>query len=156
MTWIVLVQWLHVLAGVVWVGGYVTMTLVVWPALLRRPPGEARALVETLGPRLGALMGASGLLVLVLGLLRGTVFGPIRSFATLFGTAYGLTFLAALVLALFAMGHGSSLGKRLPEHLWDDAGLRPGAARFLRRNGLVSGVVMALLLGCMVLMRFGL
>ena len=38
--------------------------------------------------------------VIVLGVLRGTVFGRIRDLDTLLGTAYGLTFLVALAVAV--------------------------------------------------------
>ena len=36
-----LVQWLHILSGVIWFGGYVLIDFALWPALLRRPAAEA-------------------------------------------------------------------------------------------------------------------
>ena len=45
---IALVQWLHILAGVVWFGGMVLFEFVIWPTLLRRPARESRAVYEAL------------------------------------------------------------------------------------------------------------
>ncbi|MBA3587040.1 MAG: hypothetical protein H0W41_05310 [Chloroflexi bacterium] len=36
----------------------------------------------------------------ITGILRGTLFGPVKSLDVLFGTPYGLTFLAAIALGL--------------------------------------------------------
>ncbi len=45
--------------------------------------------------------------ILILGLLRGTIFGPVRSLDFLFGTACGITFLIAFLAAMatFLWGH---------------------------------------------------
>ncbi|HLT46743.1 MAG TPA: hypothetical protein VK002_05890 [Rubricoccaceae bacterium] len=154
--WPLLVQWLHILAGVVWVGGYAFVSLALWPALLHRPAPEARALFDALARPIGILMGTSAQAAFWLGLLRGTVFGPVRSFAALFGTPYGRTFAAAIVLTVAAVVYGATSGRRLEARVWDGDAWRPGAARYLRRS---SGIMLALLgaiVACMVLMRFGL
>lgn len=97
---LVLVQWLHILCGIIWFGGYIFLDFAVWPALLRRPAAEAQAASESLGKASQPLMILGGNTVVLLGILRGTLLGPIKSFAFLFGSAYGFTWLAALVLAL--------------------------------------------------------
>jgi putative copper export protein len=43
------------------------------------------------------------LVTIALGLVRGTLLGPIQSIDFLFGTAYGRTWLVALVAALYAL-----------------------------------------------------
>ncbi len=45
--------------------------------------------------------------ILILGLVRGTIFGPVQSLGFLFGTAYGITFLIAFLAAVatFLWGH---------------------------------------------------
>src|SRR5690349_17224994 len=100
ITLVQLVQWLHILAGITWFGGYIFMTFAVWPTLLRRPVAEARSFFVDFSKPVGSLMMISGTAVLLLGILRGTVFGSIRSFDVLLNTPYGITWLVALVLTL--------------------------------------------------------
>jgi uncharacterized membrane protein len=156
MVLLVAVHWLHVLAGMVWFGGQVFINLVLWPMLLRRPAGEARELVQGMGRWAGPLMGGSGMAVLLLGILRGTWLGPVRSPGALFSTPYGLTFLAALLLTVFVMGHAGRARERVMERVWDGDAYRPGAAEHLRRSGAVTLVGLTGIVLCMVLMRFGL
>lgn len=156
MTWLIVVHWLHVLSGIIWFGGYVFMGLGVWPMLLRRPAGEARALSDALGRTVGPLMIVSGTLVFWLGIVRGTLLGPIKSFGALFSTPYGLTFLAALLLTLGLTVHGAVSSRTVAEKVWDGDRFRPGAVAYLGRSYALSLICLALVLVCMVLMRFGL
>lgn len=156
MVLLVVVHWLHVLAGTVWFGGQVFGSLVLTPALLSRPAAEARELVQGMGRWAGPVMGGSGMLVLLLGIVRGTVLGPVRSLDALFSTAYGLTFLAALLLTLFVMGYSGKVRGRMAERVWDGDAYRPGAAEYLRRTGAVTLAGLTAIVLCMVLMRFGL
>src|SRR5215831_6212419 len=114
-----LVQWLHILSGVIWFGGYVLIDFALWPALLRRPPTEARATLSALEKHIGPLMAASGSLVVLLGIVRGTLFGPIKSSDALLATAYGWTWLAALVIALFLTIWGASWHDRTVGPIWE-------------------------------------
>jgi uncharacterized membrane protein len=152
---LLVVHWLHVLGGIVWFGGHVFTAAVVWPALLRRPPAEARAVSEAMAKPAMRVMGPAGLLVLVLGFVRGTVLGPVRSWDALLFTPYGRTFGAALLLTFFLMG-ASGGGRDAAARVWDGDRLRPDAARYLRRSAALNLGVLAAILACMVLMRFGL
>jgi uncharacterized membrane protein len=96
-----IVQWLHILSGVIWFGGYILIDFALWPALLRRPAAEARMTFAALEKYIGPLMSLSGSLVVLFGIVRGAALGPIKSLDALFGTAYGVTWLVALALALF-------------------------------------------------------
>ncbi len=154
-TLVQLVQWLHILAGITWFGGYIFMTFAVWPTLLHRPVPEARAFLDALVQPTSRLMMISGSLVLLLGILRGTVFGIIRSFEVLFNTLYGQTWLAALVLTLILNVHGAISSKNMDVRLWEGDHLRPDAARYLRNNNIFALVLFSVVLACMVLMRFG-
>lgn len=149
------VQGLHVLAGVVWAGGQVVMGVAVLPALLRLPPREARVLLDALGARVGPLMALSGMAVLVLGILRGTWLGPVRSLHVLLETPYGWTFTAAIALAVVGAVHGSRSEARLAA-LFEGEAFHPAAGRRLAADaGFVVSVVVGLV-ACMVLMHFGL
>jgi hypothetical protein len=57
-----------------------------------------------------------GILVLLLGFVRGTFLGPVDSVGDVFGTAYGLTWLVALLatIALFVTEARSSVRATLP------------------------------------------
>ena len=154
-TLVQIVQWLHVLSGITWFGGYIFMTFAVWPVLLRRPVPEARSFFTDFTKPVGSLMMVSGTLVLLLGILRGTVFGIIRSTEVLFNTSYGLTWLAALVLTLILTVHGAVSSKNMEERIWEGDHLRPDAARYLRNTNVLALVLFAVVLACMVLMRFG-
>jgi putative copper export protein len=101
VNWVtVIVHWLHVLFAVTWFGGHIARVLLVEPAV-RTLPAESQAAfnryVEKYATRLyvPVIVGVG-----ITGILRGTVFGPVKSFEVLFGTPYGLTFLAAVAFGL--------------------------------------------------------
>ena len=154
--WLILVQWLHVLSGIVWFGGTVFVALVLWPLLFRQPAPQARALFDNLGRPIGKLMGGAAQGVLWLGLLRGTLLGPIKSFDALLHTPYGHTFGAAIVLTLVVIVYGATAGSRLEARVFDGDQFRAGAAAYVQRGNAVVLVLFAAILACMVLMRFGL
>jgi uncharacterized membrane protein len=155
--WVILVQWLHILGGIVWAGGFAFMALAVWPALFRRPGPEARALFTALAPSASRSMGIAAQAVLWLGILRGTLLGPIKSFDALFGTPYGHTFMGAIVLAIAAAVLGAVTGRKLEARVWDDAGqFRPDARAHVRRAAAAPLVLLTAVVACMVLMHFGL
>jgi uncharacterized membrane protein len=153
---LLIVHWLHILAGIVWVGGYIFMTFALWPALLRRPPAEARATLDTMGPAVGLLMMIAGSLVTLLGIVRGTWLGPLKSVGVVFSSAYGLTWLVALLLTIALSAYGARSGRSMAERVWDGDQLRPGAAQYVRSSSALSLVGFGVVLACMVLMRFGL
>ncbi|MBA3869121.1 MAG: hypothetical protein H0X30_08200 [Anaerolineae bacterium] len=154
-TLVQIVQWLHILFGITWFGGYIFMTFGVWPVLLLHPAAEARAFYMDLAQPVGKLMMISGSLVLLLGILRGTVFGIISSTDMLFNTPYGQTWLAALVLTIILTTHGAISSKNTEDRVWEGDHLRPDATRYLRNNNIFALVIFGVVLACMVLMRFG-
>ena len=149
------VHWLHVVAGAVWFGGYLFVMTALWPALLGRPAAETRATVQALGASAPRIMGPATLVVIVLGIVRGTVLGPIRSWDALTGTGYGRAFLLSLVVTLWLMVHGGRARGRLATRVWSGAGYAAGARAHLRRSGAVTLAGFAVVLACMVAMRFG-
>jgi uncharacterized membrane protein len=151
-----LVQWLHILSGVIWFGGYVLIDFALWPALLRRPAAEARATLAALEKYIGPLMAVSGSLVVLLGVLLGTALGPIRSLDALLGTAYGLTWLTALVIALFLAVWGASGHDRLVGPVWEGDQVRAVAPARLRRATIIEMTCFGAILVCMVLLGAGL
>ncbi|AKF03511.1 hypothetical protein [Sandaracinus amylolyticus] len=152
--WVLLTHALHVLAGVTWLGGSVLFSLACWPALLRRPPREARETYREIARVLGPTMAIAGTCTLALGLLRGTALGVVRSWSHL-ATPYGATFLVALVVSLALSAHGAIASRTLEARVWDGDRLRDGASRRVAVEGALVTSGFLVVLTCMVLMHFG-
>lgn len=156
MNWLTFgVQWLHVLLGIFWFGYALAMYFMVSPPLMKLPEGQQRDIFFRLGESGPKVFPAVAGLVILLGILRGTVFGPIQSLEDLFGTAYGWTWLVALVATIALVVNGArNIGpgfealKETPDF--------PAAAASLRRSSAIDIGLFLLVFTCMILMRFGL
>lgn len=155
MDWLqFVVQWLHVLLGITWFGYAISMYFLVSPALAEMPEQQQRATnarLGEIGQKVFPIVGAS---VLLLGILRGTVFGPIKSLEDLFGTGYGITWIVALLatIALFYTG-ARHLGPAFVA--LKDATDFPAAAARMRRLATFDLGLFFVIFTCMILMRFG-
>ena len=149
------IQWLHVLLGILWFGYALSMFFLVSPALAEMPEGQGRITNARIGEIGKKVFPFVGMAVLLLGVVRGTLFGPIDSLEVLFGTAYGWTWLVALVttIALFVTG-ARFIGPAF-EGLKDAADY-PAAVQRLRRISMIDLGLFAIVFTCMILMRFGL
>jgi putative copper export protein len=161
-------QWLHVLCGVFWFGGTLYVNFVAIPALRRTPPEHAREATRQLNTQGTRVIEAVAVATIVLGFIRGTVFGPVKSLDFLFGTAYGWTWLIALVAAIATLLWGMlvlvpAVNRLLendaawtvtPEGKPTDAA-RAATAPLVRTGGLEL-IGFAVVFTCMILMRFGL
>jgi copper resistance protein D len=164
----IVVQWLHVLAGVLWFGGAVAVNLLVLPSMTVLPPEHQRRFGRALTPRLSRFFSIVAGIVMLMGILRGTVFGPIRGLDTLFGTAYGLTWLAALVLTIGLAVIGARFVGPTAERMYADDSLwsfgpgQPPPAglqahiQLLRTIGTIELAGFLVVFTLMILMRFGL
>jgi uncharacterized membrane protein len=156
LAFLLLTQWLHILMGIVWFGGYVFLDFVLWPTLLRLPVQQAKTASALISKFAGPIMASSGTLVVLLGIIRGTVFGPITSLSVLFTSAYGLTWLAALLVSMLLIIWGAEFHDRAIGPIWDGDSLRAGAASRLRLGTILEMTGFGLVLACMVLMGAGL
>ena len=148
------VQWLHVLLGVLWFGYALSMYFLVRPALEEMPESQGRITNARLGAIGGRVFPFVSVLVLLLGVIRGTVFGPINSLEDLFGTAYGWTWLVALVTTLGLFYTGARHIAPLFEGLRETDDYPRDVAR-LRRVSQIDLGLFFIVFTCMVLMRFG-
>lgn len=158
MTWVlIVVHWLHVLGGIFWFGGVLFSGVIVAPALMSLQPQIAAGVFATTARRATAVSEVVGSITILLGIVRGTVLGPVKSLDFLFGTAYGITWGVALLLGfgILAVGHFVMGPSTEPMAAAIAAGDR---AEMRRRSVPVVVNVIAFfgLFTCMILMRFGL
>jgi uncharacterized membrane protein len=165
---LIVIQWLHVLLGIFWFGGSLYLNFMVVPVVLSLPLGQQREVAIPLGARSNQVLPLVAILVILLGILRGTVWGPVQSFTFLFGTAYGVTFLTSLLVASavelwghFVAGKAAAQLNTFPLA----EVMKPESVTAIAFNTHVQRVklfVLVELLGffiiftCMILMRFGL
>jgi uncharacterized membrane protein len=149
------VQWLHVLLGILWFGYALSMYFLVSPALAELPEAQGRVTNARLGAIGARVFPFVAILVLLLGILRGTVFGPINSLDFLFGTAYGWTWLVALLTTLGLLYTGARHIGPLMEGIKDTSDY-PAAAARIRRVTTIDLGLFFVVFTCMILMRFGL
>ena len=165
MDWFtIVVQWAHVLLGILWFGNALALDVIVIPALNRLPIVTQREIGSQIGARATPIFKVVVPLIIVLGIVRGTVLGPIRTVEAVFGTAYGVTWLAALLLTIGVY----VWGLRVLEPALHRMAAAPVAAdgspttELAAATDRVKRLVGVELLGflaiftCMILMRFGL
>jgi uncharacterized membrane protein len=168
MDWLVfIVQWLHVILGILWFGAALYADFILIPALNTLPLTTQRAVGAAVGARGNPIILTAATGVILLGVVRGTVFGPIKSLEAL-STAYGITWLVALVLAIGLFLYGlrvlaPSLERlaAIPEAEALTADGSPSAelaaaVERVKRILLIELVVFLAIFTCMILMRFGL
>jgi uncharacterized membrane protein len=150
------VQWLHVLGGIFWFGGVLFANVVMFPAVQRLGPTASRDLFRQMTPRMLRIMEPVAVTTILLGFLRGTVFGSIRGLDA-FGTAYGLTWLVGLVAAIAVFLLGMRLF-RVSERIFAGDPTDPTFVTQMRSLQIQGGASMLgffVVFTCMILMRFG-
>jgi len=165
MDWVVFaVQWLHILLAILWFGNTLSLATITIPALNRLPLVRQQEIGVELGRQGLRVIDVVAPAVIVLGFIRGTFLGQIKDLETLFGTAYGLTWLVALVVATATFLWGRYVivpttlalatmpvnpdGTPTPE-------LDAGLAR-AKRVTVLELIGFLVVFTCMILMRFGL
>jgi len=146
------VQWLHVLLGIVWFGYAISMYFLVSPTLTELPEEQGRitnARIGEIGKRVFPIVSV---LVLLLGILRGTVFGRIQSVDELF-RPYGIVWLVSLVFTLGLIFTGA----RFVGPMFEGLKAAPDYGAAVQRLRAVSRIDLGLfgaVFTCMILMRF--
>ena len=161
------VQWLHVGLGVLWFGTVLYNSAILIPAISRLPLGSQRQIGRAIGEQGFKVIRPVSVAVILLGILRGTVFGPIKGLDELM-TAYGITWLVALAFSIGAATWAEVMIKpsiermnAIPEAeaLTADGAPAPALAAAIGQVKRVSILELGFFLvifTCMILMRFGL
>lgn len=159
------VQWLHVLSGILWIGGGYYTIFVQLPALAAMPmPARGPALME-LGPRQVRYILRVAELTLLTGIGNLLMSGRAQQLSEPFGSRWGIVMLIGIVLALVLYGLVRGMTKPLVERLLRTAPLAAGgdqaaAAQVpvlrerIRRLGLVQITIGAVIVFAMVMARF--
>jgi len=165
---LIVIQWLHVFLGIFWFGSTLYLDFVVIPAVMTLPLEQQRSVSKPLTMFSERVIIPAAILVILLGLVRGTIFGPVRSLDFLFGTAYGITFLIALLAALATFAWGQLVLTRaarrldtfpLAEVMQTDEKVALAFAAQVQRVKLLALLELFgffVIFTCMILMRFGL
>ncbi len=154
MLWLLIaLQWLHILAGIFWFGSAMTVHLVAFPAFHRFEPQTRRSVIEAFAARYGRLVGAIAGLTILLGILRGITGGVLGAF----GSPYGLTWLAAIVLAVaIAAFEGAMLSPAVGKLIAaSDAGQIELLDQRIAGYGWMELAGFLVLFSLMIAMRFG-
>ena len=169
MVWVTYsMQWIHELLGIFWFGGVLYLNFVVIPAITKQPLENQRQISGTLSKLSDRLFKPVSLLVIIFGILRGTIWGPIKTWDFLFGSSYGWTFIVALLVTVGLVLWGNFVTGRAAFKLNDypvaeiAKGEGPIFAAFSTQVQRVKLFALLELLGfvvvfsCMVLLPFGL
>ncbi len=162
----IVAQWLHVLLGIFWFGSTLYADFILMPAISAMPPAMQREVGMRVGTLSVRIIEPVAMLVIVFGILLGTVFGPIQTFDAL-STIYGATWLAALVatIGVFLWGkfvlsrnieRVNAIGAALSD---EDIKMSPAfAAAFarVRSSAMMELLGFVVVFTCMILMHFDL
>jgi copper resistance protein D len=132
--------WIHVACMSFWMGSMFFASVFGGQARVQAAL-EAHDATRLMVRRLYVIFPVAILAGVITGILLGTIFGPIKSFGLLVGTAFGLTMSAAFLLVVIALAFGPS-GP-------------PNKPAWLRVPG-VAEVAIVAAFTCMVLMHYGL
>src|ERR1700694_1759050 len=102
---LIAVQWLHVLGGIFWFGSTLTNHVVVVPSIKAQPPESQKAWLRSYSSRYGQMIAAVGGTTILLGIIRGLVGGV----WSVLESAYGLTWVASLLLGIGLAFFGARL-----------------------------------------------
>ena len=88
-------DWLHLMAASIWGGGLITLSLAVFPQVLRMP-GERRKLIAEIAPGFSRLAGIALFTIVITAAYNG--WSEVGSFRALLETVYGKIIVVKIVL----------------------------------------------------------
>lgn len=158
------VQWLHVTAGVLWIGGGFYTILVQLPALLASPPAARGAIMPNLVPRQFTYIFRVAEFTMLTGLLNLFVSGRAQELSRL-DTRWSWVMIAGIILAVgvYAMTRATiarwayrlvEIGPRAASGDAEAAAQMPQLGARIRRFGYIQLAIGALILLVMVTARF--
>jgi uncharacterized membrane protein len=164
MDWITVgAQWLHVLLGIFWFGNAMAVAAFLIPAISPLPIETQRLVGSRYADIAERTFNVVAPTVILLGIIRGTLLGQVKSLESL-TTTYGYTWLVALVAAIatflwgrFIIGGAARAMNAAPldAHGGPTPALEAATSR-LKRVAVLELLGFVVIFTCMILMRFGL
>jgi uncharacterized membrane protein len=141
--------------GIFWFGGTLFANFVIGPAAARSLPASQADMGAQIGIQADRIIRPVAALTIILGFLRGTVWGPIKSVGDVFNLGYGHWWLIALLMAVATFGWAESMTAPAARAIATvpDA-QRPAQIQRTIRRAMVELLGFATILSMMVLMRF--
>ena len=161
----IVVQWLHVVSGVLWIGGGFYTVLVQLPALAAMPMAARGPALMELGPRQVRYILRVAELTLATGIGNLLLSGRARQLEEPFGSRWAMVMVVGIVLAIVLYGLARGVTKPLVGRLLAvapqaAAGDQAAAAQVpvlrerLRRLGIIQISIGTVILFAMVMARF--
>src|SRR5690625_4956566 len=113
----------HILLAIFWVGGISFIGWGVFPVIRTFSLKTQRLFLRRLMNHSHIILTLIGVGVIVTGFLLGTIFGPIKEFNQVLATSYGVKFLLANALGMFALVWGTVIGYRKTVKMLTDGSL---------------------------------
>lgn len=161
----IVVQWLHVLSGVLWIGGGFYAVLVQLPALAELPMSARGPALMAFGPRQVRYILRVAELTFATGVGNLLLSGRARQLEQPFGSRWAMVMVVGIVLAfiLYGLARGMTkplVGRLLAAAPQAAAGDQAAAVQVpilrerIRRLGLIQISIGAVILFAMVMARF--
>ncbi|HLQ71267.1 MAG TPA: hypothetical protein VK142_05660 [Bacillota bacterium] len=103
---------IHILFAIIWVGGVLFVGWGVYPVATKLSLNAQRQFLHDLLSWTHHLFTLTGMIVILTGIILGTILGPIHTWDTLFSTTYGHIWLTALIIATITLAWGVFIGNR--------------------------------------------
>lgn len=104
-----IVQGLHMVTAIFWFGGTMFTNFVLGPAIQRSSAAAGGEVGAQIGIQATRVIRPVATLAIVLGFLRGTVWGPLKSASDVLNSGYGHWWLIALLLAIATYVWGETM-----------------------------------------------
>jgi uncharacterized membrane protein len=147
----IVLQWLHVIAGIGWFGSSIFILRVMMPAVRSMSEAAAGEYLRALEKPSTTFFAGIGGATVLLGILRGLVLGITP------GSLYGVTYILAAILGIALLAYGGLVTSRNVKRMTAVAGtadFRAAADRTVRFGWLEMGGFLVLFT-LMIAMRFG-
>jgi putative copper export protein len=149
---LIILQFLHVLFAIAWFGASLAIVFLVVPSARRLPAETQVAWWHAFAANSKVIFPALAGLTIVLGIARGIVGGVLGNL----GTAYGITWIAALLFGIALAAWGARMTGPNAERLAEAAPAEvEGRTAQMLRIGSIELAGFGVIFAMMIAMRFG-
>lgn len=151
---LLLLQVFHIITGSLWLCSFLFMYFILWPSFVKVNSVEAIPLQNEIKKAGSSVLAFMGVTSITLGIFRGIYYGGIESWDSLF-SPYGRMFVSAIIISIVMILVGRFYGGNLVEIPWREESTKRKILFRIYLSGIFLLACYALLIFCMVAMRFG-